>query len=185
MTTYSPRAQFRPRVRHLAALALPVTLLAVGLCVGRDLSAQAAGTSPATPATRLDVAASLAQDSADALATFRENLAAIHTRDKARYLATYVHTERLVRHAPTALETGYEGWSAITDNAWPDTLIVQDMRVVPLAPGVVYGYYRYIGVPAPGDTLTGVSTRVFVRTPEGMRITVTASWNDVPTAAKP
>jgi hypothetical protein len=52
------------------------------------------------------------------------------------------------------------------------------MRVTPIAPGVVYGYYRYIGVPAPGDTLTGVSTRVFVRTPEGMRITVSASWND-------
>ncbi|MCA2993067.1 hypothetical protein [Gemmatimonas sp.] len=119
-----------------------------------------------------------ARDSADALATFRENLDAIHKRDKARYLATYVHTERLVRHSPNALETGYAGWSAITDNAWPDTLIVREMRVVPLAPGVVYGYYRYVGVPTPGDTLTGVSTRVFVRTPEGMRITVTASWND-------
>lgn len=119
-----------------------------------------------------------ARDSADALATFRENLDAIHKRDKARYLATYVHTERLVRHSPNALETGYAGWPAITDNAWPDTLIVREMRVVPLAPGVVYGYYRYVGVPVPGDTLTGVSTRVFVRTPEGMRITVTASWND-------
>lgn len=119
-----------------------------------------------------------ARDSADALATFRENLDAIHKRDKARYLATYVHTERLVRHSPNALETGYAGWPAITDNAWPDTLIVREMRVVPLAPGVVYGYYRYVGVPTPGDTLTGVSTRVFVRTPEGMRITVTASWND-------
>jgi hypothetical protein len=33
-------------------------------------------------------------------------------------------------------------------------------------------------VPTKGDTLTGVSTRVFVRTPTGMKITVTASWND-------
>jgi len=119
-----------------------------------------------------------ALDSAEALATFRENIAAIHNRNKARYLATYVHTPQLVRHSPSALDTGYDGWSAITENAWPDTLIVKEMRVVPLAPGVVYGYYRYIGVPAPGDTLTGVSTRVFVRTPEGMRITVTSSWND-------
>lgn len=126
-----------------------------------------------------------AKDSADALATFRENLAAIHQRDKARYLATYVHTNQLVRHSPTGMETGYDGWSAITENAWPDTLIVKEMRVTPIAPGVVYGYYRYIGVPAPGDTLTGVSTRVFVRTPQGMRITVTASWNDaVPPAKK-
>jgi hypothetical protein len=147
------------------------------LCLARAVSAQAAGAPPTRPDPRASVA-SMARDSADALATFRENLAAIHTRDKARYLETYVHTERLVRHSPSALETGYAGWSAITDNAWPDTLIVQDMRVVPIAPGVVYGYYRYIGVPTPGDTLTGVSTRVFVRTPRGMRISVTASWND-------
>jgi acyl dehydratase len=137
----------------------------------------------ATRATA-QAASTAARDSADALVTFRENLDAIHKRDKARYLATYVHTERLVRHSPTALETGYAGWSAITDNAWPDTLIVREMRVVPVAPGVVYGYYRYIGVPTPGDTLTGVSTRVFVRTPEGMRITVTASWNDAAPAGK-
>ncbi len=125
-----------------------------------------------------------AQDSIDALVTFRENIAAIHSRDKARYLATYVHTDRLVRHSPTALETGYVGWPAITQNSWPDTLIVKEMRVAPIAPGIVYGYYRYIGVPAPGDTLTGVSTRVFVRTPDGMRITVTASWNDAMPAPK-
>ncbi len=119
-----------------------------------------------------------ARDSAEALATFRENIAAIHARSQARYLATYVHTDRLVRHSPAGMETGYENWSARTTNAWPDTLIVKEMRVTPIAPGVVYGYYRYIGVPAPGDTLTGVSTRVFVRTPQGMRITVSASWND-------
>jgi hypothetical protein len=142
-------------------------------------------TTAAQGATRPAATTSLAQDSADALATFRENIAAIHTRNRARYLATYVHTDRLVRHSPTALETGYDGWSAITDNAWPDTLIVREMRVVPIAPGVVYGYYRYIGVPTPGDTLTGVSTRVFVRTPEGMRITVTSSWNDVPPVKRP
>jgi len=172
--------QRRSRLAH-------AVLLTAGLCLARAVSAQTTGTpaSPRAQRTPSAEAASLAKDSVDALATFRENLAAIHTRDKARYLATYVHTERLVRHAPTALETGYAGWSAITDNAWPDTLIVKEMRVVPVAPGVVYGYYRYIGVPAPGDTLTGVSTRVFVRTPEGMRITVTASWNDVPATAKP
>lgn len=162
----------------------PALVLIGGLSLTRSALAQTAGT-PATPRTDRAAVASMAKDSADALATFRENLAAIHSRDKARYLATYVHTERLVRHSPSALETGYEGWSAITDNAWPDTLIVREMRVVPLAPGVVYGYYRYIGVPAPGDTLTGVSTRVFVRTPEGMRITVTSSWNDVPPITKP
>ncbi len=141
-------------------------------------------TQPPIRLARSPTVASLAQDSADAMATFRENLAAIHTRNKARYLATYVHTERLLRHSPTSLQTGYSGWSAITENAWPDTLIVKEMRVAPVAPGVVYGYYRYVGVPTPGDTLTGVSTRVFVRTPEGMRITVTASWNDATVVPK-
>lgn len=121
---------------------------------------------------------SAAQDSTDALATFRENLAAIHGRDRARYLATYVQTPRLLRHSPQQLDAGYERWAPTVGGGWPDTLIVREMRVAPIAPGVVYGYYRYIGVPQPGDTLTGVSTRVFVRTRDGMKITVTASWND-------
>lgn len=162
--------QCREGLRRFAARAAVAMLAA--LCLTASAGAQSRTRAAEMTARRA------ARDSTDALVTFRENLDAIHKRDKARYLATYVHTERLVRHSPTALETGYAGWSAITDNAWPDTLIVKEMRVTPIAPGVVYGYYRYIGVPAPGDTLTGVSTRVFVRTPEGMRITVTASWND-------
>ena len=159
--------------------------IAFGLLAATAAASSTASAQTTRPALR-DAAgrSTAARDSADALATFRENLDAIHKRDKARYLATYVHTERLVRHSPTSLETGYAGWPAITDNAWPDTLIVKEMRVVPIAPGVVYGYYRYIGVPTPGDTLTGVSTRVLVRTPEGMRITVTASWNDAVPPAK-
>jgi len=164
---------------------LPCAVLFLATLVWSHSASAQSATRPGAPRTAAATQTSLAQDSADALATFRENLAAIHTRNRARYLATYVHTDRLVRHSPTALETGYDGWSAITDNAWPDTLIVREMRVVPLAPGVVYGYYRYIGVPTPGDTLTGVSTRVFVRTPEGMRITVTSSWNDVPEVKRP
>ncbi|WP_158514689.1 hypothetical protein [Gemmatimonas phototrophica] len=162
--------------RAVAAAALVL----LGIASAPVASAQS--TPAAAPARA--TAPTAARDSADALATFRENIAAIHQRNKPRYLATYVHTERLVRHSPNALETGYAGWPAITDSAWPDTLIVREMRVVPIAPGVVYGYYRYIGVPSPGDTLTGVSTRVFVRTPEGMRITVTASWNDAVQAGK-
>jgi len=145
------------------------------LCLGLVLVASAEGHAQAARRGSENTAA---KDSADALVTFRENIAAIHQRDQARYLATYVHTDRLVRHSPAGMETGYENWPARKTNAWPDTLIVREMRVTPIAPGVVYGYYRYIGVPAPGDTLTGVSTRVFVRTPEGMRITVSASWND-------
>jgi hypothetical protein len=148
---------------------LAQTLLVVTIC--GVTSAQQVAAQPATWP-------SAAADSADAVATFQENIAAIHTRNRPRYLATYVHTPRLLRHSPRQLEAGYDGWSALTDNSWPDTLIVRELRVAPIAPGVVYGYYRYIGVPTKGDTLTGVSTRVFVRTPTGMKITVTASWND-------
>ena len=169
-----------PRDRLLPCAVLFLATLAWS----HSASAQGAAR-PGAPRTAAATQSSLARDAADAPATFRESVAARHPRNRARYLATYVHTDRLVRHSPTALETGYDGWSAITDNAWPDTLIVREMRVVPLAPGVVYGYYRYIGVPTPGDTLTGVSTRVFVRTPEGMRITVTSSWNDVPEMKRP
>lgn len=142
------------------------------------LSLSPVGIQGQAAATPRESGGTAAKDSAEALATFRENIAAIHARSQARYLATYVHTDRLVRHSPAGMETGYENWPARKTNAWPDTLIVKEMRVTPIAPGVVYGYYRYIGVPAPGDTLTGVSTRVFVRTPDGMRITVSASWND-------
>lgn len=167
------------RAQHSGRTTHKVRRLLVGIaCLAAGPTLTAAG------AQRAPSRADMAKDSADALTTFRENIAAIHGRDKARYLATYVHTERLVRHSPAGIETGYDGWPAITDNAWPDTLIVKEMRVVPVAPGVVYGYYRYIGVPSPGDTLTGVSTRVFVRTPAGMRITVTASWNDAVSAGK-
>lgn len=119
-----------------------------------------------------------ATDSIDALAVFRENLDAIHKRDHPRYLATYLQTERLTRHGLRGVELGWENWSARTQpGAWPDTLVVREMTVRPVAPGVVYGWYRYIGVNG-GKASTGISMRTFIRTPQGMRIAVTASWPD-------
>ncbi len=181
---YAPAPSHALRMIAGRAYLLAIVAVPLGVLMPRAIDAQSASAAPVRRASAPPAQYTAAQDSSDALATFRENIAAIHTRDKPRYLATYVHTERLVRHSPTSLETGYAGWPGITDNAWPDTLIVREMRVAPIAPGVVYGYYRYIGVPTPGDTLTGVSTRVFVRTPEGMRITVTASWNDAVSPTK-
>jgi hypothetical protein len=122
--------------------------------------------------------ANTAADSADALAVFRENLNAIHTRNRARYLATYLQTPQLTRTGLRGNERGWEGWGARTqDGGWPDTLMVFDMQVAPVAPGVVYGTYRYIGVNG-ADSATGISMRVLVRTPQGMRIAVTGSWPD-------
>lgn len=122
---------------------------------------------------------SLAADSAAALAVFRENIDAIHKRDHARYLATYLHTPELTRGGLRGLDRGWLGWSARTDTvpAWPDTLIATEMRVAPLGPGVVYGVYRYRGING-GVASVGVSERVFVKALEGWRIAFTASYPD-------
>jgi hypothetical protein len=133
--------------------------------------AACATTPAATPAPQ----ASAAADSAEALSLFRENIDAIHKRDRPRYIATYLQSPRLARNGPGGLELGFENWSARTSTSWPDTLMARDLAVVPLAPGVVYGSYRYDV--RYGDSLsTGVSERVFVKTPAGWRIAVTSAF---------
>ncbi|MBL8961133.1 MAG: hypothetical protein JNJ98_14855 [Gemmatimonadetes bacterium] len=143
---------------------VPLLLVCV-IGVGRAAHAQA--TNPSS-----------ARDSTEAMVVFRENIDAIHKRDRPRYLATYLQTDRLTRHGLRGVEMGWEGWSARTQvGGWPDTLIAREMTVRPIAPGVVYGWYRYIGVNG-GIASTGISMRTFVRTPQGMRIALTASWPD-------
>jgi hypothetical protein len=133
-----------------------------------------AGCATATVATPVPQA-STAADSAEALALFRENIDAIHKRDRPRYIATYLQSPRLARNGPGGLELGFENWSARTSTSWPDTLMARELTVVPLAPGVVYGSYRYDV--RYGDSLsTGVSERVFVKTPAGWRIAVTSAF---------
>lgn len=121
------------------------------------------------------VAQGSAADTTEARRTFEENIDAIHKRDRARYLATYLHTKSLARNGPTGLQLGYEDWSARRDSTWPDTLIAKNLRVIPLAPGVVYGTYCYT-VTGNDTTSSGVSERVFVKTPEGWRIAVTTAF---------
>jgi hypothetical protein len=76
-----------------------------------------------------------ASDTVDARRVFEENIDAIHKRDRARYLATYLHTNTLGRNGPAGLELGYESWSARRDSTWPDTLVARNLRVLPIAPG--------------------------------------------------
>lgn len=114
-------------------------------------------------------------DSAEALALFRENIDAIHKRDRPRYIATYLQSPRLARNGPDGLEQGFENWPARTSTSWPDTLMARDLTVVPLAPGVVYGTYRY-DVRYGDSVSAGVSERVFVKTPAGWRIAVTTAF---------
>lgn len=129
----------------------------------------------ATVATPVPQTSSIAADSAEALALFRENIDAIHKRDRPRYIATYLQSPRLARNGPGGLELGFENWSARTSTSWPDTLMARDLTVVPLSPGVVYGSYRYDV--RYGDSLSaGVSERVFVKTPAGWRIAVTSAF---------
>jgi hypothetical protein len=114
-------------------------------------------------------------DTVEARRLFEENIDAIHKRDRARYLATYLHTSTLGRSGPVGLELGYEGWSARRDSTWPDTLVARNLRVLPIAPGVVYGTYCYT-VTQKDTTSSGVSERIFVKTPEGWRIAVTTAF---------
>jgi hypothetical protein len=141
------------------------------------------GCSRAPVNTGASAAAITASDTIEARRLFEENIDAIHKRDRARYLATYLHSSTLGRNGPAGLELGYEGWSARRDSTWPDTLIARNLRVVPVAPGVVYGAYCYT-VTQKDTTSSGVSERVFVKTPEGWRIAVTTAFG-LPAGAPP
>ena len=151
----------RSRIWNLIA----AVSLAVGGCTPATVPTPAPTVSSWTPAA----------DSAAALALFRANIDAIHQRNHAGYLATYVQSPRLVRSGPEGPNLGFENWSARERASWPDTLIATDLRVVPVAPGVVYGTYRF-DVRYGDSTSVGISERVFVRTPEGWRIAVTTAF---------
>jgi hypothetical protein len=139
------------------------------------LLATIAACTPAPANTGVSSMASLSSDTVEARRLFEENIDAIHKRDRVRYLATYLHTNGLARNGPAGLELGYEGWSARRDSTWPDTLVARNLRVHPIAPGVVYGTYCYT-VTQKDTTSSGVSERVFVKTPEGWRIAVTTAF---------
>ena len=126
-----------------------------------------------------------ARDSAEALAAFRGNIAAIHGRDRPAYLRFYLQSPRLARTGPGGVNWGYQGMTEGDPNSWPDTLVATHFEVVPLAPGVVYGAYRYRVVQ--GGSQRGVSERVLVRQPDGTwKIAVSTAFGspgDVPVPA--
>lgn len=116
-----------------------------------------------------------ASDTIEARRLFEENIDAIHKRDRPRYLATYLHAPTLARNGPGGLQLGYDGWSAISDTTWPDTLVAEKMRVVPVARGVVYGTYCY-RVTQNKTTTSGVSERLFIKTVTGWKIAATTAF---------
>lgn len=115
-----------------------------------------------------------ASDLRNARAVFEENIAAIHAKDRDRYLAVYLHDEKLVRTGAAGFATGYEQFAKEAGNAWPDTLEATDLRLTPIKPGVVYGTYRY-RVRYGSNEILGVSERLFVDTPQGWRVALTGA----------
>jgi hypothetical protein len=126
-------------------------------------------------------AIAIVSDTIEARALFEANIDAIHKRDRARYLDTYLHSETLGRNGPGGLELGYENWGARNDSSWPDTLIARNLRVLPISAGVVYGSYCYT-VTQHDTTSSGISERIFVKTPEGWRIVLTTAFGLPPGA---
>src|SRR6266545_5312793 len=118
-----------------------------------------------------------------ALDAFRDNIAAIHARDRAAYLSHYLQTPALARVGPDGLHQGYEEFAQGAGTGWPDTLVATHFRVVPLTPDVAYGVYRYRVVDSSGS-VRGVSERVLVRTPAGWKVAVTTAF-PAPDAAPP
>jgi len=142
-------------------LVLPITLFFSGCAAQSPFAMSPAGFEPS--------------DTVEARRLFEENIDAIHKRDRARYLATYIHTPTLARNGPTGLQLGFDDWSARRDSTWPDTLVAERMKVVPLAKGVVYGTYCY-RVTQNKITTSGVSERVFIKTLTGWKIAVTTAF---------
>lgn len=162
-------------------------MASVGLmpvCLAALLAAVGCAANPAVgsnSAVETNSAVAFLSDTLEARRVFIENIDAIHKRDRARYLATYLHTDALARNGPGGLELGYDSWSARRDSTWPDTLVARNLRVLSLAPGVVYGTYCYT-VTQKDTTSSGVSERIFVRTKAGWKIAVTTAFGLAPGA---
>jgi hypothetical protein len=161
---------------HTALTLIPCSLAAAMLLGAAACRPPAVGAGRGEP---LDATAS--SDTTEARRVFEENIRAIHRRDRERYLSLYLVSPDFARNGPGGLELGYATWAARRDTTWPDTLVARDLRVVPVAPGVVYGTYQY-RVTQRGVTSEGISERVFVRTPDGWRIAVSTAFGLPPHA---
>ena len=75
---------------------------------------------------------------------------------------------------PDGQQTGFDSFAAALDDDWPERLAARGMSLSWLAPGMVFGTYRY-HVVFDGVASHGVSERLFVETPEGWRIAVTTA----------
>ena len=128
--------------------------------------------------------ASETDDLRAARALFDRNVAAIRNRDRAAYLECYRRSDRLAATGPEGPALGYRAFADDSrPPAWPDTYDPSDLRLDWLQDGVVYGTYRY-RVRYGADEHSGISERLFVRTGEGWKITLTTAF-DAPAGTPP
>lgn len=122
-------------------------------------------------------------DVAAARALFEKNLQAIQDKNREAYLSTYREDARLVRAGFEGPKLGFDG---LADGAaptgsdeWPEKLVADHVQLHPIAPGVVYGSYRYT-VTFDGVTTSGLSERVFLKDGDDWVIAVTTAFEGPP-----
>lgn len=124
------------------------------------------------------------QDLRAARELFEKNLDAIRNRDRKAYLALYLNSEKLARSGPEGTSFGFESFAKGAGENWPDTFEGRDLQLVRVQPGVVYGTYRY-RVRYGADESSGVSERIFLKTPSGWKIAATTAFEAPPGTPPP
>ncbi|MFN7960331.1 MAG: amidohydrolase family protein [Thermoanaerobaculia bacterium] len=125
-----------------------------------------------------------AKEVAEAKALFQANLDAIRHRDREAYLACYLESDLLARNGAGGLALGYADLAQSAGSGWPDVFDAQNLELVPLRPGVVYGSYRY-RVRFGAVEQAGTSERVFVKTAKGWKIAVSTAFQAPPGTPPP
>jgi len=119
-----------------------------------------------------------------ARALFEKNLDAIRRRDRAGYLACYLHADTLARTGFEGSTLGYDSFVKESGDDWPDLFEGLDLQLVPVRPGLVYGTYRYRVLYGPKED-SGISERFFVKAGDGWKIAVTTAFSAPPGTPPP
>jgi imidazolonepropionase-like amidohydrolase len=178
-----------PRASTVAlSVLLAGLLMLLAACAGPGggpRSASRAATSATSATTAVALEALEQRELAEARALFDRNVAAIQARDREAYLDCYLPSERLVRTGSTGIARGFDGLAAGLTGDWPVSLRARDVHLAWLAPGLVYGSYRYHVVYADGASHEGLSERLFGPTPDGWRIVMTTAFEQPPGTPAP
>ncbi|MEL6544553.1 MAG: nuclear transport factor 2 family protein, partial [Myxococcota bacterium] len=128
-------------------------------------------------------AESSTQDLQAARALFERNIRAIQEKSKADYLDCYWPEPSLVRVGVAGPALGFNELAESTSedpSEWPISLEAHDLDLHRVAPGVVYGIYRYVVVYPDKPPATGWSERVFVKRNNRWWIAVTTAFDTLP-----